>query len=88
MTGNMPKTCKEITQDNVTAKHKTVSIMRPSFQISHNKGQDCKTEGKKNSACCQINVSQPVVLGLIYGGPQILVNVTYVLPYMEKVVQL
>jgi hypothetical protein len=45
------------------------------------------TEGKQNSACCQIEVSQPVVLGLIYAGPQTLVNVTYVLPCMEKVVQ-
>jgi len=47
MTGNMPKTCKEITQDNVTAKHKTVSIMWPLFQISHNKGQDCKTQRER-----------------------------------------
>ena len=42
------------------------------------------TEGKQNSVCCQIDVSQPVVPGVIYAGPQILVNVTYVLPYMKK----
>ena len=40
MTGIVAKTCKEITERNVTAKHTTVSIMWPSFQISHNKGQD------------------------------------------------
>jgi hypothetical protein len=47
MTENVPKTCKEITHDNVTAKHKTVSIMWPSFQISQNKGQDGKTQRER-----------------------------------------
>ena len=39
MTGDVPKTCKQLTKDNVTAKH-----MWTSFQISQNKGQDSKTQ--------------------------------------------
>ena len=55
--------------------------------IKEQRSRRYDTDGKQNSVCCQIDVSQPVALGLIYGGPQILVNVTYVLPYMEKAVQ-
>ena len=34
-----------------------------------------KKKGKQNSACRQIDISQPVVLGLIYAAPQILLLV-------------
>ena len=40
MTGNVPKESKELTHDNLTAKHITVSIMWSLFQISQYKGQD------------------------------------------------
>jgi len=46
MTENVPKTCKEITHDNLTAKHKTVSIMWPSFQIHRTKVRTVRHRGK------------------------------------------
>jgi len=51
MTENVPKTCKEITQDNLSAKHITVSIMWPSFQISQNRGQDGTIQRESKILC-------------------------------------
>lgn len=44
MTEKVPKTCKEITEDNLSAKYIIVSIILHSFQISQNKGQEGKTQ--------------------------------------------
>jgi hypothetical protein len=80
MTAKVPKTFKEI-KDNLTAKHIAVSVMWPLFQISKYK---CQHGDRRKVQFCLL----PVVLGILYASPQILDNVTYVLPYMEKMVQL
>ena len=60
MTENVPKTCKEITQDNLSAKYIIVSIMWSLFQMSQNKGQ----EGKKQRESKILHVARLMSLRL------------------------